>query len=320
MDGLSGPTLSCHSQIRPGGVHIAASVAREESEDGEFQAKAALFQRAKALVFIMTDNASPTREADGALFWVDPFKLTTDPGKEVKNFAAEVFEVVELFRKLKGTLIHPCANKGHEFGATSVNLPYADINKLTANVILNEDNFPAEALARAKVLLDDNATKGKRVISISSEEEGDVEPPPPKKIMKVTNPGEGKAKTEKGKAQTNKSEREQWSSNASGLAARAMAELETAIRDGTVDSQALLKFTATMNEAEKWWARIRTVNEKSTAGNTAKKRAGVLLGAWNPSPRPQPCPLLHSCLLPYLSSSGDTGTGEEVLALGRGWD
>ena len=192
-----------------------------------------------------------------------------------------------------------------------------DINKLTAYVILNEDNFPKEALARAKVLLDDNAAQGKRAISISSEEEGGVEPPPPKKIMKVTNPGEGKAKTEKDKAKT---EKEQWSSNGSGLAARAMAELETAIRDGTVDSQALLKFTATMNEAEKWWARIRKVNEKSTAGNTAKKRAGVLLGAWNPSPRPQPCPLLHSCLLPYPSSSGDTGTGEEVLALGHGWD
>ena len=64
MDGLSGPTLSCHSQIRPVGVHVAASVSREESNDGEFQAKAALFQRAKALVFMMTDNAGPTREAD----------------------------------------------------------------------------------------------------------------------------------------------------------------------------------------------------------------------------------------------------------------
>ena len=344
MDGLSGPTLSCHSQIRPGGVHVAASVSREESDDGEFQAKAALFQRAKALVFMMTDNAGPTREADGALFWVDPFKLTTDPGKEVKNFAAEVDTVVVLFGKLKGTLNHPCANKGHEFGATSVNLPYADINKLAAYAILSEDNFPTEALARAEVLLDEKAAhEGKRAAPISvvsSEEEGDSEgggappkkitkvakpgegdgdPPPPKKIIKVTNPGEGKAKTEKGKAQSTntKEPKEQWSSNASGLAVKAISELETAIGDGAVDSQALLKFTTKMNEAEGWWAKIRTVNEKSTAGAAAKKRAGVLLGAWNPSPRPQPCPLLHSCLLPYPSSSGNTGAGEEALALGH---
>ena len=269
MDGLSGPTLSCHSQIRPGGVHVAASVSREESDDGEFQAKAALFQRAKALVFMMTDNAGPTREADGALFWVDPFKLTTDPGKEVKNFAAEVDTVVVLFGKLKGTLNHPCANKGHEFGATSVNLPYADINKLAAYAILSEDNFPTEALARAEVLLEEKAAhEGKRAAPISvvsSEEEGDSAGggAPPKKITKVAKPGEGKAKTEKGKAQSTntKEPKEQWSSNASGLAVKAISELETAIRDGTVDGQDLLKFTSTMKEAEKWWAKIRTVNE-----------------------------------------------------------
>ena len=60
---------------------------------------------------------------DGQMYYVDPFKLVSEPRTPSPYLDSEVEDVVATFQSNQDSLNHPCANKADEFGATSVNFP-----------------------------------------------------------------------------------------------------------------------------------------------------------------------------------------------------
>ena len=71
----------------------------ERSEDTAFQAKAEYFKRSKALVYMMTNSPGPRSDTgDGAMFYVDPFKLLSKPLNPAPGLLPDVEEVVATFK------------------------------------------------------------------------------------------------------------------------------------------------------------------------------------------------------------------------------
>ena len=191
------------------------------------------------------------------------------------------------------SLNHPCANKADEFGATSVNLPFADISKITAYTVLTEENFPKVVLERVNLILQSGARgaggAGGPIVVVGEGEEGEegeeededeqeVAPPPSKKMCGKRPVASEPLASEpvNSKAEAKGDDVRQWSTNGSKAATVAMKDLEAAMASGKLTVGDVNKFTRDMSKADGWWVSNPNPNPNPDP---------------NPPPNPDPNPI-----------------------------
>jgi hypothetical protein len=171
----------------------------------------------------------------------------------------------------------PAACAGGEFGTTTVNIPLAAFSILTGFNPLNiQDDFPAAALARAQMVLENLAPVVKEDSDEDDEDEdGDSEPPNPKGARK----GAGRTWQTPGSKQ-NKLD----STRATKIVNLAKLKLEEAIQNKKLISKqgataALAAFEkAVFVDAEAVWASMRASSQKtSQAGKKPRAAATAFL-------------------------------------------